>query len=85
MPKMTWNQLVVTLVVSMTTVVVLTYVYVLRSTDSSDSFKEGYEQGAWHTLLYYSTVEEWPSQYWRYNHYKDDLQTEEDLLETIND
>jgi len=84
MIRLSWAQLVVTLVVSVVIVAGLTYAAVLRSIDSSNSYKKGYEQGAWHALLYYDTVGEWPNQKWRNEHLRDSLQTEEDILETLS-
>lgn len=49
-----------------------------------DDFKSGYEQGAHHTMMFYKSHNEsaWPSQQWRDEHYRDDLQTCEEFIKT---
>jgi hypothetical protein len=68
---------------------VFTYFAATHNTPPSElpGFADGYEQGAWHTLLYYKATGRFPDRAWRERHMQSDLQTEadiEDSLDTAN-
>jgi hypothetical protein len=48
-----------------------------------DKYLDGYENGAWHTLLYFKATGEFPSYAWRHEHLYDDLQSEQDITNTL--
>jgi hypothetical protein len=46
-------------------------------------FHAGYEQGVQHTMQYYKATGKYPTYYWRAMHFRDDIQSPEDVLVTI--
>ena len=48
-------------------------------------FKSGYEQGCWHTMVYNKATGKYPTPYWRDMYFMDDLQTSEDIIDTLKE
>lgn len=49
------------------------------------AFRDGYEVGSYHTMLYNSATDNYPSREWRDNHFSDVILNGEDILRTLEE
>jgi len=49
------------------------------------AFRDGYEVGSYHTMLYNGATDNYPPRDWRDNHFSDAILTEDDILRTLEE
>ena len=49
------------------------------------AYRDGYETGSYHTMLYHETTDLYPSESWRDSHFDDDIQSESDIMDTFGE
>ena len=74
---------VLAMIIGILTTVSFLFFLMIFSPTKQTEFQNGYAQGMHHAMLYVRTTGEWPSYGWRHEHYNDDLQTEQDIWNTL--
>ena len=76
---MTWKKRTIFYV--MIVIAIAVYYNVYFRMLNTHAYRDGYEQGAHHTLLHLQATGYLPSMAWRNNHLNNDIQSPEELLE----